>query len=47
MWRLTAILGVLFTDTSNQNKNVTIVLSIVENFRLDILRSHSNWLIWH
>ena len=44
MWRLAAILDLLITETSNQNKNVTIVLSIVENPHLDILHGHSNRL---
>ena len=44
---MVAILDLLFTETSNQNKNVTIVLSMVEYPHLDILHGHSNRFIWH
>ena len=47
IWLLAAILDLLITETSNQNKNVTIVLSMVENPHLYILREHSNRFIWH
>ena len=47
MWRLAAILDFLITETSDQNKNVTIVLSMVEYPHLDILHGHSNQFIWH
>ena len=42
IWRLAAILNLLITEPSNQNTNVTIVLSMVENPHLDILHGHSN-----
>ena len=47
MWHLAAILNLLITEPSNQNTNVTIVLSMVENPHLDILHCHSNRFIWH
>ena len=45
IWRLAAILNLLITEPSNQNTNVTIVLSMVEDPHLDILHGHSNRFI--
>ena len=42
MWRLAAILDLLITETLDLNKNSTIVLSMVQNPKLDILHGHSN-----
>ena len=41
-WWVAAILYLLITATPDQNKTVTIVLSMVENPHLDILHGHSN-----
>ena len=47
MWWLAAIFDLMITETSNQNKHVTIVLSMVETPHLDISHGHSNRFIWH
>ena len=45
IWRVSAILDLLIIEPSNQNTNVTIVLSMVEKPHLDILHGHSNQFI--
>ena len=42
MWRLAAILNLVVTETSNQNKNVINVFNMVKNPYLDILHDHWN-----
>ena len=43
---MAAILDLLITATPDQNKNVTIVLSMIENPHLDILHGPSNRFVY-